>query len=282
MSELSRAQNILSECGAERIGLVLGAPRSRPGDKAWHGTRHLRCRKSAVMHRLAVCLPQISTELWLTVGIVLVGMVAIMVTSIAMISAEYMVAIAAAFALLIGLILSGNPRLFIFYALVFLAPWNIKRDFMYVGHMGGVCSFSYFHIADPFSLAALLAFQLRDWMRNYKRPYRFPRALLPWLALMGLGLVDVVIGNFPLVSAHEIFRMTRILAWMLVVINEMVRRRLFMHATMALLFAALIQAGFAVLQVLGIEFGLQNYGEMTRKGIQNLGMVTLQGERGVP
>lgn len=32
LSELSAAQTILTECGAERVGLVLGAARARPGD----------------------------------------------------------------------------------------------------------------------------------------------------------------------------------------------------------------------------------------------------------
>jgi putative inorganic carbon (HCO3(-)) transporter len=229
--------------------------------------------------RLSIALRQIRTELWLLVGMMLVAMCAIAATAISTMSSEYMVAIALAIALLIGLVLSGNPRLFIFYALVFLAPWNIKRDFMYLGHMGGAVSFD-FHISDPF-LLALLAFQMRDWLAGYKRPYRFPRALLPWLLLMALGVVDIVRSNFGIVSAHEVFRMTRILLWMLVIINEVVRRRLFMHATLALLLGALVQAGFAVLQVLGIEFGLQAYGEMTRKGMQNLGMATLVGERGI-
>ncbi|MBK8959388.1 MAG: O-antigen ligase family protein [Proteobacteria bacterium] len=229
--------------------------------------------------RLGPTLRQFSSQLWLFLGMLVVAFCAITATAISMMSNEYLVAVVLAIGLLFGLVLSGNARLFIFYALVFLAPWNIKRDFMYFGHMGGAVSFD-FHISDPF-LVALLGFQVRDWLSGYKRPYRFPRTLLPWLILMALGAMDVVRGNFALVTAHEIFRMGRILLWMLVIINEVVRRRLFMHATLALLLAAAVQAGFAVLQVLGIEFGLQNYGEMTRKGMQNLGMATLVGERGI-
>ncbi|MBK8959389.1 MAG: hypothetical protein IPM80_13370 [Proteobacteria bacterium] len=34
LSEIANAQTILNECGAERVGLVLGAPRARPGESA--------------------------------------------------------------------------------------------------------------------------------------------------------------------------------------------------------------------------------------------------------
>lgn len=150
---------------------------------------------------------------------------------------------------------------------------------MYLSHMAGATSFD-LHISDPF-LLAMLAFQLRDRMREKIASFRFPRPMFLWMALMLLGLWSAIFNSMSLPPAHEVYRMTRLLLWVVVLVNEVVRKKQFMHAAYALLIAAVVQAAFAYLQVLGLDFGLENYGQLSKKGMQDLGASTLSGELGV-
>lgn len=216
---------------------------------------------------------------WVILGIGTVGVAVTAATSLAMLSTKFLVVVLATPLLGMAFVLSGNARLFIFYGLFFLAPWTIKKDFLYVGHMSGAVSFD-LHISDPL-LFALIAFQIRDRLLGHPRPFRFPRSLWLWIGLIVLGLGNVAFNDLPLPPAHEVHRMVRLLLWMVVLTNEVVRRKLFLHAAYALLLAATVQVGFAYLQVLGVDYGLTNYGQMSKQGMANLGAATLAGQRNV-
>lgn len=219
------------------------------------------------------------TNLWIILGVLLVGFVVALAALVSITSTKILVVMLLAIILGITFLLSGNIRLFAFYSMIFLAPWTIKKDFFYSGHMAGAVSFD-LHVSDPF-LLLMIAFQLLDVVRGKTRNLRFPRCLYLWVALMVLGLWSVVFNPIYLPPAHEIYRMTRLLLWMLVLANEVVRHKQFLHAAYALLIAAAAQAAFAYLQVLGIDLGLESYGQMTVKGMRELGASTLAGERGV-
>lgn len=221
----------------------------------------------------------VSQLLWLILGILLVGIVTASMTMAAMISTKILVLV---FLALLGgyaLILSGNIRLFVFYSMIFLAPWTIKKDFMYLGHMSGADSFD-LHISDPF-LLFMFVHLIRDRISGSSRSFRFPRSFYLWVALMVLGLWSVLFNAMSLPPAHEVYRMTRILLWMVILVNEVVRRKQFLHVIYALLIAAAAQAFFAYLQVIGIDFGLENYGQQSAKGMADLGASTISGERRV-
>lgn len=216
---------------------------------------------------------------WLTVGILFVGLLSAAAAAAALISTKFLIVIL--FAVLGGavLILSGNTRLFLFYSLIFLSPFSIKKDFFYYPHMAGATAFD-IHISDPF-LLALLALQLSNLLFNKAASFRFPRPMYLWLALMALGLWSVISNPLPLPPAHEVYRMLRNLLWVIVIVNEITRKKLFLHAVYALLLTATVQAIFAYLQVLGIDFGLEHYGQLSKLDMKNLGASTLSGEFGV-
>lgn len=216
---------------------------------------------------------------WIVAAVVTVGFASTVATALAMISTKLMILI---FVAVMGsglLYLSGNTRLFVFYAVIFLAPWTITKNFMFKGHMAGASSFD-LHISDPF-LIALICYQIRDRITGRALPFRFPAYLWFWVALILLGLWSSIFNQMPLPPAHEVYRMTRWLLWMVVLINEVVRHKMFLHAAYALLIAALAQVGFAYLEVAGINVGMENYGQMTEQNLENLGSSTLAGVRGV-
>ena len=220
-----------------------------------------------------------SKNLWITLGVMVVSLVAATAAVVGLFSTKILVLVIATAFLGAAMVLSGNTRLFILYCLIFLAPLNIKKDFIYLAHLAGASSFE-FHISDPF-LLVLVIYLVRDLIRGNSRPFRFPPALLLWVTLMAGGVVSILFNPMPLPPAHEVFRMARWLLWMLVLINEVVRRQQFLHVAYALLVAAAFQTFFAYLEVAGITFGLENYGQMSKQGIENLGSVTLKGDRSV-
>lgn len=218
-------------------------------------------------------------NLWITLGILIVGFVAAAAAVFGMQSTRILVLVFAAVMMGAAIVLSGNTRLFMLYAMIFLAPWNIKKNFLFLGHMAGASSFD-FHISDPF-LLVLVAYLARDLMLGSLHSFRFPPALLLWVTLMAGGVVSIFFNPMPLPPAHEVFRMARWLLWMVVLVNEVARRQQFLHVAYALLVAAAAQAFFAYLEIAGISLGLEKYGQMTKEGIENLGSVTLQGDRSV-
>jgi len=218
-------------------------------------------------------------NLWLVLAILLVGIVTASAAVVAIFSTKLLLLILIATIGGVTLYLSGNIRLFIFYAMIFLAPLSIKKDFLYLSHMAGATSFD-LHISDPF-LLAMIAFQLWDRVKGKPILFRFPRPMFLWMTLMAIGLWSAAFSHMLLPPAHEVYRMTRLLLWVIVLVNEVVRRKQFLHAAYALLIAAVFQAAFAYLQILGLDFGLEHYGQLTKKGMENLGASTLSGELGV-
>lgn len=218
--------------------------------------------------------------LLVVLGVVAVGLCALAATILATFATKYLIMVCAAAAGSMIFLLCGNPRLFLLYGLLFFGTIQAGKKVMGVDHAGGATGFDII-ISDPF-LIGLLAFQLRDWMGGYRRPYRVPAIVWPWLGLMGLGLIDVATENYKLPAAHELWRMGRTLLWVLVITNEIVRRRQFMHVVIALIMTATFHGVIAVVKdVMNIQLGLEHYGELSAEGIRDLGTAALAGESGV-
>jgi O-antigen ligase len=179
-----------------------------------------------------------------------------------------------------SLALSGNPRLFLFCVLLFVAPLQVGKNFFYLGHVGGASSFDV-TIVDPF-LLMLFALQVRDRLQHLAAPARWPAVLTPWVALMSLGGIDLLTENYQTPVAHELWRMTRTLLWVFVIANEVVRRQQFLLSGLVLVAAMLFHALVALVKdVLGMQLGLENYGELTADAIENLGESAIVGMAGV-
>lgn len=232
------------------------------------------------MHEQLDLRRQLKPPLVVALGALTVGLCALAATILASFATKYLVMVGAAAAGSTIFLLSGNPRLFLLYGLLFFGTIQAGKKVMGLDHAGGATGFDIV-ISDPF-LIALLAFQVRDWMQGYRRPYRVPPIVWPWLGLMALGLIDAATENYKLPAAHELWRMARTLLWILVITNEIVRRRQFMHVVSALLVTATFHGVIAMVKdVLQIQLGLENYGELSAEGIRDLGTAALAGETGV-
>lgn len=179
-------------------------------------------------------------------------------------------------ALVAGLVLSGNPRLFCLWALLMTAPIDMSKKFVPIPHMGGASAFR-IELVDVF-IAALVGFLLRDLWFGRTRHLRFPRCFWWWVGMIGLGCLSAVIAQYRMIALLEVFRMTKCLLLALVLVNELVRVRQFAHALLALVLGVLMQCFIATLQyVLDRQLGLHVIGEATAEGVELLSKATLTG-----
>jgi len=224
--------------------------------------------------RLAV--EKIRPVTWLLVAALLVAASAAGTTLFALKSEKDSLVALAAIGVMAGLAISGNARLFLLYGLLLLVPINLGKDFMANGHQGGAGSFT-IDATDPF-LLALAALQLRDWFEGYRQPYRIPVTALLWSALIVLGLGTIAFGVYRTAAAQEVLRMGKLLVLLLVLTNEVVRRRQFLHAANALLIGVLAEGTIALVQhAANLQLGLAFLGEETEKNIEITDNATLIG-----
>ena len=140
--------------------------------------------------------------------------------------------IVGAFGLVIAFALSGNPRLFSLWCLMLSAPLGIKKVFLANPHMGGASGVT-IDGCDLF-LGILLLFILRDAVLHRRR-LRFARpVVICWGAMIGLGLLDVLLGPMRALPILEIVRMAKCYLLFFVIINEVVRARQFLHVIVAI------------------------------------------------
>lgn len=186
-------------------------------------------------------------------------------------------------ALMLGLVggaaflVCGNRRLAALYAVMLLAPLKLGKDFVPLAHQGGAESFV-LDAADPFWLM-LLFHQIQDWRRDRALGYRFPLVAKLWLLMMLLGVTTMLMGPFKTSAAHEMVRMGKYLVMLLVLINELRRRRQFLHVAFALLLGVMVQSSFSIVSyAAGAQLGLAFLGEETEDQVVELGSSTLKGE----
>ena len=170
--------------------------------------------------------------------------------------------------------LSGNFRLACLYAALLAAPLRLGKPFLISPHMGGAGAF-WIDGVDIF-LLLLIRFQIADRMTGRTSGWVFPKLLWLWVALIGLGVLSIAQAPYRMVAAHEVVRMLKLLVLMLVLINEVVRQKQFVHAMTALLLGVALNSGLAIAQyATGLQFGLDFLGEGGQEGIESVGSVTL-------
>jgi putative inorganic carbon (hco3(-)) transporter len=211
---------------------------------------------------------------WLWVGAVVLGILACVATLYATSQLKYLVFLLVAWLVAAVFLLSGNLRLACLYTILLLAPLRLGQPYYVIPHMGGAAAF-WIDAIDPI-LLTLLYLQLRDLRQGRRAEYRFPRALWFWSGMIALGVVSVVIAPYHVSAAQEAFRMAKLLLLAVVLLNEITRRRQFVHAVIALLIGVYVNSILAAAQwALGHDFGLQYLGEGSREGFEAVGTVTL-------
>ena len=165
-----------------------------------------------------------------------------------------------AFAYVMALSLSGNPRLFCLLGLFLTAPLDLDISFIPIAHMGGAGAYT-IDLVD-FFIIPLIAFLLRDFSRGSRRDLRLSKFAFLWGGLILLGLVTVILGPFRHVPGHEVFRMIKMLALYLVIINEVVRVKQFKYVVLALVAGIAFQCTIGLIQyVFDVNLGAQILGE---------------------
>lgn len=153
----------------------------------------------------------------------------------------------------------GNMRLTVLYGLLLTAPLSIGKDFLPIPHMGGASSFSIV-ISDVF-LGLLVVFQLMD--RSIRqRHFVVPPGTYALVAMILVGVAHALFGPAFTLSSQQTFQMFKELLLFVVLANELVRVRQFMHAFWILMAGLLLQSliGIAQYWVDG-DLGLQLLGE---------------------
>ena len=177
-------------------------------------------------------------------------------------------------AILIALPLIRNLRLFCLYMILMCAPLQLRLSFFNFPHMGGAGAM-YIEAVDPFMLL-LLYFQVRDRLRGYVGRYRFPATYTLWAAMILLGLSTVAFGTLRTTAANEVLRMVKLLLLAMLIVNEVVRRRQFQHAVIALMLGVILQSVIALTQFLaGKQLGLGFLGEASDEDITLLAETSL-------
>lgn len=174
---------------------------------------------------------------------------------------------------ILGLGLSGNPRLFCLWGLILAAPLSLDMVFKPIAHMGGAASFA-IELTD-FFLAPLLLFLIRDFAKGHRTDLRLSYFTVFWVALIVLGLIDFAFGPFRTVVAHELFRMAKLLILFVVIINELVRVKQFKHVFAALMVGLAFQSAIGLAQYLtGAPLGLEFLGEESQAGVDYTSLAT--------
>lgn len=159
------------------------------------------------------------------------------------------------------MVASGNPRLFCLWGVGLAAPLSISKRFHPLPHMGGAGAYS-IEAVDLF-LLALTLFILRDRMAGHRR-LRLSPVSACYGGMILLGLLSGLLGPFRHLPFEEMVQMIKTLLLFLVLINELVRVRQFLHLFAALCCGLLLQSGIGILQfVKKGDIGLQAIGEAT-------------------
>lgn len=172
---------------------------------------------------------------------------------------------------------SGNFRLFCLYALVFLAPIPLSKNFAPIPHMGGSSAPGIY--TTDILLVVLLGYQIRDFIGGrMDRPWSFPWPLKWFLLFVSVGLITVVTGPYRTLASYEVIRGLQMVFFMFVATNELRNRTRMMHALTAMMLAVCFQSLFGVAQYFyGKPFGLEALGEMSESVAETLSAATLEG-----
>ncbi|MEO0643358.1 MAG: O-antigen ligase family protein [Pseudomonadota bacterium] len=153
----------------------------------------------------------------------------------------------------------GNTRLTVLYGLLLSAPLSIGKDFSPVPHMGGASSYAI--VASDAFLAILVVFQLADRLGRGKA-LDIPPGTYALIVMILVGVLHTLFGPAFTLSSQQTFQMIKELILFVVVTNELVRARRFMHAFWILMLGLVVQSAIGIAQYLiGGDLGLQVLGE---------------------
>ncbi|MCW6529178.1 MULTISPECIES: O-antigen ligase family protein [Sphingomonas] len=159
------------------------------------------------------------------------------------------------------MIASGNPRLFCLWGLGLTAPLGIAKRFHPLPHMGGAGAYSI--EAVDFFLVALVCFLVRDILAGHRR-LRLSPVTFWWSVMILLGAFTASVGPFGHLPLVEAVQMAKTLLLFLVLVNELVRVRQFLHLFAALCCGLMLQSLIGILQYAKKgAIGLQSLGEAT-------------------
>jgi O-antigen ligase len=167
----------------------------------------------------------------------------------------------------LALYLSRNPRLVFLLGMVVTAPFALAISFMREVHPGGALSLS-IDLMD-FFLAALIAFIVRDFFVGRRHSLRLSRISAWWLGLTFLGVLAAITGPYSTLSWFEVVRMLKCWLLFVVIINECVRERHFVHVVTALAFGVAINIVIAAAQhTIKGTLGLEALGEPDAESLE--------------
>lgn len=238
---------------------------------------HYRTNRSLAREPWPLGQSALSNAITLAAVAALIAVFAVFATTFAFSEMKFVAGLMLGIVGLAIFLMCGNRRLFALYAVVMLAPLQLGLDFMPISHQGGAQSFI-LDSADPF-LLMLAGYQFNDFRKLRFDGYRVPLPGKLWLFMIALGLITVASGDYKTPAAHEVVRMGKSLLLLLLLVNELRRRKQFRHIAFGLLLGVLIQGTFsAASYASGSQFGLKFLGEETEDNVEELGAATLKGD----
>jgi O-antigen ligase len=172
---------------------------------------------------------------------------------------------------------SPNPRRVLLWMLLLSLPMALSKHFDEIVFKGGGEQSFRIELYDLF-VAALLFMQLRDAVARRTPGIRVPRVIWFWVAVMMLGVIDVIAGPWRTSGAHELVRMFKVMLLFIVLVNEIRTPKQLLECAIPIAAGVLLQAGVAGLQYLkGGLLGWEVLGETTDKTIQNLAYTSIEG-----
>jgi O-Antigen ligase len=213
---------------------------------------------------------------WELLGGLIAGMVAMAAVVFAR-EAEPKVAVTllGGLLMLVAMLMIRNLRLFSLYMIITLAPIGLRQSFLDYPHMGGAGAI-FIEAVDPF-LLLLLFFQVRDRLRGYGPPYKFPPAFTFWSLMIVLGVGSVLfMQTLRITAANEVVRMLKLLLLGALIANEVVTKRQFKHVVIALTLGVILESGIALAEYMrGSQLGLKYLGEASNEDIKTLSEASL-------
>lgn len=180
--------------------------------------------------------------------------------------------------LLVGY-LSGNPRLFCLWSLMFTVPLSLSKYFSPIVNKGSGEMALRIEISDVF-LLALAAFLAWEICTGRRTGLRIPKVTWLWILLMLMGCITVAVGPWRRYAALEVLRMAKVMLLFLVVCNELERPRRFLHCAAALTFGVLAQAMVGLAQYFRhATLGLEILGETSPQTIEILSLTSVRAEK---
>lgn len=172
---------------------------------------------------------------------------------------------------------SPNPRRLLLWILLISLPMALSKHFDTIVFKGGGEQSFRIELYDLFVMLLLVA-QLRDNLAGRIRGLRIPRVTWFWVAIMVIGVIDVITGPYRTSGAHELVRMFKVMLLFIVLVNEIHSPKQILDCAIPIAIGVLVQSGVAILQYLkGGLLGLEVLGETTAKTIENLAYTSIEG-----